>query len=95
MSNFRIFIHRNEDVLHIKLMGDFDELSAFNLIDALENVCAGIRRVMIHTDCLKTISSTGLSAFKQRFSQLTVPAFMISFTGKHSSRIMPIGALTV
>ena len=95
MSDFRIFMHRNEDVLHIKLMGDFDELSAFQLIHALENVCAGIRRVMIHTDCLKNISSLSLEIFKQRFSQLNVPVFRISFTGKNSNRMMPVGALTV
>lgn len=87
-------MHRNEDVLHIKLMGDFDELSAIQLIHALENACAVIRRVMIHTDCLKNISSSGLCLFKERFSQLNMPSFMISFTGKNSNRMMPVGALT-
>lgn len=94
MSKFRIFMHRNEDVLHIKLMGDFDGFSASQLIHALENVCAGIRRVMIHTDCLNGISSSALGVFKQHFLQLNAPAFRISFTGKNANRIMPLGALT-
>ena len=35
-SNFKIFIHRNDDNLHLRLMGDFDGSSAFELINALK-----------------------------------------------------------
>ena len=35
-SNFRIFIHRNNGNLQVKLMGDFDGSSAFELINVLQ-----------------------------------------------------------
>jgi hypothetical protein len=31
-SNFRIFIHRNNDKLHLRLVGDFDGTSAFEFM---------------------------------------------------------------
>jgi hypothetical protein len=39
-SNFRIYCHQNKDNLHLKLMGDFDGSSAYELINTLKNIAA-------------------------------------------------------
>jgi hypothetical protein len=36
-SNFRIYCHQNRDNLHLKLIGDFDGSSAYELINLLKN----------------------------------------------------------
>ena len=52
-SNFKIFVHRNNDSLHLKLMGDFDGSSACELISVLKKSAKGVFRVIIHTNSLK------------------------------------------
>jgi len=36
-ANFRISVHRSSDSLHMKLMGDFDGSSAWELLNVLRN----------------------------------------------------------
>jgi hypothetical protein len=35
-ENFQILVRRNSENLHLKLMGDFDGISAYELIDTLK-----------------------------------------------------------
>jgi hypothetical protein len=46
-SNFRISTHRNSESLHLKLVGDFDGSSAFELINVLKKNWNGAYRVFI------------------------------------------------
>lgn len=55
-SNFRISTHRSSESLHLKLVGDFDGSSAFELINVLKKNWNGAYRVFIHTDSLKDIN---------------------------------------
>jgi len=90
-SNFRIFVHRNSDSLHLKLAGDFDGTSAFELLDMVKKNGAGLRKVFIHTSSLKTIYPFGLQVFEKSLSELKGSSFQLLFTGEHAQQIAPTG----
>lgn len=48
-SNFRMSVHRWDDNLNINVMGDFDESSANELINALEHYAQGARVAFIRS----------------------------------------------
>ena len=88
-SNFRIFVHRNSDSLHLKLAGDFDGTSAFELLDLVKKNGPGLRKVFIHTSNLKTIHPFGLQVFEKSLSELKGSSFQLLFTGAYAQQIAP------
>jgi hypothetical protein len=88
-SNFRIFMHRNSDSLHLKLAGDFDGTSAFELLDLVKKNGRGLRKVFIHTSDLKTIHPFGQHVFERSLSDLKGSSFQFLFTGEHAQQIAP------
>jgi len=88
-SNFRIFMHRNSDSLHLKLAGDFDGTSAFELVDMVKKNGPGLRKVFIHTSNLKTIHPFGLQVFEKSLSALKGSSFQLLFTGEYAQQIAP------
>lgn len=88
-SNFRISMHRNSDNLHMKLLGDFDGTSAWQLINVLKKNTGGVYRVIIHTSSLKNICPFGRDTFRQNLLELkSIPAHVM-FTGENASQIAP------
>ena len=88
-SNFRITIHRNSESLHLKLVGDFDRSSAFELINVLKKNWNGAYRVFIHTDSLKDINPLGCDTFQHDLSDLKGHSMCIFFTGENAGHIAP------
>ncbi len=88
-SNFRISVHRNSDTLHLKLMGDFDGSSAWELLNMLKKSVNGVFRVIIHTNSLKNIYPFGRDTFQQNLRDMNRRSFHILFTGEHASEIAP------
>ena len=88
-SNFKIAIHRNDDNLHLKLMGDFDGSSACELINTLKNKCKNIGRIFIHTNGLDHIHPFGQRVFHHNFNMLKVRTIRIFFTGDKAKKIAP------
>jgi len=87
--NFRISVHRNSDNLHLKLMGDFDGSSAWELINVLKKNDNSVFRVIIHTNSLKNIYPFGRDTFQQNFRDLKDRSDRILFTGEKASQIAP------
>jgi hypothetical protein len=87
--NFRIYLHRNSENLHVKLMGDFDGLAAWELLNLLKKNTRGIYRVIIHTSCLKRIDPLGSDTFKENLLQFKNNTAHILFTGENASQIAP------
>lgn len=85
--NFKISVHKNGDNLHLKLSGDFDGSSAFQLLNAMKKNSNGARRVLIHTACLGKIDPFGCEMFRHRLSELNKHGSSIIFTGKHAEQI--------
>jgi len=54
-ANFRIAIHRRRAGLELKLAGDFDGMSACELLNVLKEKCDGVDSVVVNTSRLKDI----------------------------------------
>jgi hypothetical protein len=88
-SNFKISIHRNSENLHLKLIGDFDGSSAFELINVLKRHWNGVYRVIIHTESLKAIYPFGRHMFQQNLPNLIGHHSRILFAGDNAEQIAP------
>ncbi|MBU0987967.1 MAG: hypothetical protein KKH68_12020 [Proteobacteria bacterium] len=87
-SNFKIFIHRNNGSLRLKLMGDFDGSSAFELINTLKAYYGNVVEIVINTGGLASIHPFGMGVFQKNcaISNLTRG---IVFTGKYGHAMAP------
>jgi len=88
-SNFKISVHRNSDSLHLKLLGDFDGSSAWELLNVLKKSANGSCKVFIHTNSLKNIYPFGRDTFQQNLRDLKDRTDRILFTGEKASQIAP------
>jgi hypothetical protein len=70
-------------------MGDFDGTSACELINVLMKNSNDLRRVFIHTSCLKTIHPFGRDVFRGNISKVNVHRTCITFTGEKAGQIAP------
>jgi len=88
-SAFRIFIHRNESNLHVKLMGDFDEAAAHQLLNILRKYRNGTSTIFIHTACLERIFSSGQNVFCCNLRSLKFEPVRLVFTGENATQLSP------
>jgi hypothetical protein len=88
--NFRITIHQNSENLHLRLDGDFDGSSAFELLGVLERRCRLASRAFIHTNGLRRIYPFGVSTFQNNLDALSDDQCMhLEFTGDHARELAP------
>ena len=88
-SNFKILIHRNDENLHVKLLGDLDGSSAWELINGLKKHCYGISRIFIHTNSLKQVHPFGREVLHKNLSAPIGKSVRIVFTGEKASELAP------
>jgi hypothetical protein len=81
-KNFRIFLHKTQDSLHMKLSGDFDGSSAAELIHVLRNHRTPYYQVFINTRELSAIHPFGMDVFQKQFSELQQGGPAVRFIGK-------------
>jgi hypothetical protein len=81
-TNFRIYINKHKGVHHIKLMGDFDGSSAFELINLLESHYGKSGNISIDTSGLISILPYGVDVFKKNLP-LHKRFDGVTFTGKY------------
>jgi hypothetical protein len=91
-SNFRIYCHQDRDNLHLKLTGDFDGSSAYELINLLKKYGGIARRIFIHTCLLSSVCSFGLDVF-QKSSTIKKLSRILTFTGEYGSKLAPHGTI--
>ena len=70
-SNFQVFLNQNRDSLHLHMYGDFDGMSAHELINALKKQSEGSYEVFIDTGDLNKIYPFGLDVFQKQMNSLT------------------------
>ena len=87
-TDFKISTHSNSENIHLQLIGDFDGISAHQLLDVLEG-CKNIHRVFIHTNKLKRIHPFGCDIFQKHLKTLKKPSTQIVYTGDHANSISP------
>ena len=88
-SNFRIHQDRKSDCLHLKLTGDMDGDSAYEIINLLDGNSNGIKDVVIETSGLTTIFPFGRNVFSKNFHKIKNQYADILFTGGNSNQINP------
>jgi len=88
--NFRIITHQNNGGLQLKLIGDFDGSSAFELINVLKEHCGTVGQVVINTGGLSSIHPFGRSVF-QKNCPIKKLSRGLTFTGKYGDTIAPQG----
>jgi len=85
-TRFQILIHRNDESAHFKLIGDFDDSAAAELIDSLKIHSNGASKIFIHTDSLDDINEYTEQNFKDRLDDgSTGLAAKILSTGRYSN----------
>ena len=87
-SNFRIFSHRDNCDLHLKLAGDFDGSSALELVNALKAHHGKVKKIFINTHGLSSINPFGLEVFHKNCS-ISKLSHGIVFTGRYGNTMTP------
>ncbi len=69
-SNFQILFFKTRDSLHLKLDGDFDGNSAYELINAIIDHGTDFYQIFIDTNDLRSIHAFGRNVFQKNFGAL-------------------------
>ena len=88
-SNFGIAVDRNSDGFGLKLAGDFDGTSAYELIYAIKKLPESTLKINVCTNGLKTINPFGLDIFHKFMRSLNGQSAKIVFTGNHAFQLFP------
>ncbi len=88
-SDFKIISHRSSENLHLKLIGDFDGSSAWELLNLLKKRPKSFHRIIIHTSCLNHIYPFGVHTFHQILRDLREDQLRLLFTGEKADQISP------
>jgi len=87
-KNFKINAHRERDILHLKLAGDFDGTSAWELIHTLENSSIGINRAYIYTNNLSQTHPFGQAVFYNNLRTIRNRPMVLYFVGTKAKKII-------
>lgn len=88
-ANFRIFVHKNSENLHLRLIGDFDGSSAHELFNVLKSNWIGTSKIFIHTNYLKCIHPFGRGIFHKKLKDLNNRSVSVLFTGEGALQLAP------
>ncbi len=86
-SNFRIFIHRNGENIHLKLIGEFDGSSACQLMDTITQKAPARGNIYIHTSGLSTIHPFGKDLFREKVKRQHKTMGTITLTGEYATQL--------
>jgi anti-anti-sigma regulatory factor len=84
-SNFGISVYRFNDNLLLKLSGDFDSSSAFQLLCLMRNCVNEPEKIIINTDSVCNMEPVGLSIFRYNLGSLVRHPAKFVFTGDKAS----------
>ena len=93
-QNFKISIKRTIDNLYIRLTGDFDGSSAFELINTLKDNLNSTQCILVDTHKLKTVHPFGREVFYYKFSKIKNRRIRIRFVGPDALNLAPTDFLT-
>jgi len=83
-SNFEIIIGKNRNGLVLKLTGDFDGTSAYELINFLKECPSDIPKVSINTNGLKKVFPFGRDLFRKFLYTIEGQSPKLEFTGNEA-----------
>jgi hypothetical protein len=86
-SNFGIAVDKHSGGFGLKLEGDFDATSAYELIYAIKKLPLDALRISIHTKGLKNVYPFGLDIFHKLMRSLNGQSAKIVFIGNNPSQL--------
>jgi len=86
-SNFQIYSFKTRDSLHLKLAGDFDGTSAYELINTLAEHGKGFYEIFIDVNDLKSIHPFGRDVFQKNLRSSNKLYRNLVFIGKNGYEI--------
>lgn len=86
-SNFEITISEKSDGFSLKLDGDFDVTSAYELIYAIKKLPGDTAKIYVNTNGLKKIHASGLDVLSGFINSLNGISARIDFTGHNASQL--------
>jgi hypothetical protein len=93
--NFKINRKQRKSGLYLKLSGDFDGASAFELVRTLEETGFQNKKVYIDTCGLSSVLFFGQDVFIKHCALAKIPSRNLIFSGAFGRRIRPKGAAFV
>ena len=87
-SNFQIYSLKTRESLHLKLTGDFDGSSAYELINKISENGNSFYEIFIDTHNLKSVHPYGKEVFQKRFGELKKQFHSIAFIGRNGHEIL-------
>lgn len=91
-QSFCMLLHRNDDRLHVKLTGRFDENSAHKLVGLLGSYADKFSTVFIHTAGLHAADASSLEACRHVLQRLRWKSTRLVATGSHAHKLVPDAA---
>ncbi|MBW1609151.1 MAG: hypothetical protein JRJ74_13775 [Deltaproteobacteria bacterium] len=86
-SNFQMFSYKTRDSLHLKLEGDFDGNSAYELLETLKKYGSDFYQIFIDTNDLKTIHPFGREVFQKKLGTFKQKFYNLVFIGENGHKI--------
>jgi len=88
-QSFRILIHRNENHLHVKMTGHFDESAARKLVGLLESYADKFTVVFLHTNGLQSQVPSSLEACRRTLQRVHWKSTRLIATGIFGDTLVP------
>ena len=88
-TDFHMFSYKTRDSLHLKLEGDFDGTSAYELLETLKKNGNGFYQIFIDTNDLKTIYPFGKEVFQKKLGIFKKQPSHLIFIGENGRKISP------
>lgn len=82
-AKFQLLTNLTKDVLHLKLLGEFDGSAACELIRKIEEDLSGASRIRVDTSELRHVHPFGRTVFHNRISLLSRKLCGLNFVGKY------------
>ena len=88
-SNFQMYSYKTRDSFHLKLEGDFDGNSAYELLETLRIYGSGFYQIFIDTNDLKTIYPFGKEVFQKKLGTFKQQLSNLIFIGENGHKFSP------
>jgi anti-anti-sigma regulatory factor len=85
-------MHSNHENVHLKLLGDFDGSSAWQLIHMIKQRATGLRKIIIHTSGISSLHPFGWEVFQKESQNFKRLNNNLVFTGEYGDKLMLPGS---
>jgi hypothetical protein len=82
-NNFKFLSNRSCNKIHLKLFGDFDGSSAYELLNVLNNCKDDCIQIFIDTNNINSIDPFGKEVFRRNLGVFDIKIDKIIINGKH------------